>query len=60
MDAIIDEYDVVSVADLYDLVGITGRYTDQDYGWTNIHNARAVRCRDGGLTLELPKVKPLK
>ena len=60
MDDIIDEYDAVSVADLYDLVGITGRYTDQDYGWTNIHNARAVRCRDGGWTLDLPKVKPLK
>ena len=60
MDDIIEEYDSVSVADLYDLVGITGRYTDQDYGWTNIHNARAVRLRDGSWTLDLPKVKPLK
>lgn len=55
----IETYDVASVADLYDLVGITGNYTDNNYGWTNVRNAEIVRVRDGYL-LKLPKVLPLK
>ena len=59
MDEIIDEYDEVRVADLYDLVGITGDYTDNKYGWTNIRNARVVRTRDG-YKIEMPRALPLK
>ena len=55
MDELIEQYGVVSVADLYDLVGITGNYTDNKYGWTNIRNAEPIRVRDGYL-LKLPKV----
>lgn len=55
---IIEEYGMVSVADLYDLVGITGQYTDHKYGWTNLRNADYVRVRDGYL-LKLPKAIPL-
>lgn len=59
MDEIISEYDEVRVADLYDLVGITGDYTDNKYGWTNIRNARVVRTRDG-YKIEMPRALPLK
>jgi len=59
MDEIIEEYDEVRVADLYDLVGITGDYTDNKYGWTNIRNARVVRTRDG-YKIEMPRALPLK
>ena len=55
MDELVEQYGVVSVADLYDLVGITGNYTDNKYGWTNIRNAEPIRVRDGYL-LKLPKV----
>ena len=58
MDELIDTYGVVSVADLYDLVGITGNYTDNKYGWTNIRNAKPVRVGDGFM-LELPKALPI-
>lgn len=58
MDALLDEYRIVTVADLYDLVGVTGEYTDQKYGWTNLRNARSVRTRDGYM-LELPKPLPI-
>lgn len=58
MDEIIDTYGVVSVSDLYDLVGVTGNYTDNKYGWTNIRNAKPVRVRDGYM-LDLPKVLPI-
>lgn len=58
MDELISTYGMVSVADLYDLVGITGNYTDNKYGWINIHNASVVRVRDGYL-LKLPRALPL-
>ena len=58
MDELIENYGIVSVADLYDLVGVSGNYTDNKYGWTNIHNAEVVRVRDGYL-LKLPKALPL-
>ena len=54
MNEIIDTYGVVSVGDLYDLVGVTGSYTDNKYGWSNIRNAEPVRVRDGYM-LKLPK-----
>lgn len=58
MDELIDTYGMVSVADLYDLVGVTGTYTDNKYGWTNIRNAEPIRVRDGYM-LKLPKAGPL-
>lgn len=58
MDELIDSYSMVSVADLYDLVGITGNYTDNKYGWTNIRNAEVIRVSDGYL-IKLPKALPI-
>lgn len=59
MTDIIEEYDQVAVSDLYDLVGITGNYTDNKYGWTNLRNAEVITVRDGYM-LKLPKAIPLK
>lgn len=58
MDELMDMYNQVSVGDLYDLVGITGNYTDEKYGWTNLRNAEPVRVNNGYL-LKLPKPGPL-
>lgn len=58
MDEAIDMYGIVSVADLYDLIGEPHNYTDNKYGWTNIRNAEAVRTRDGYL-LKFPKALPI-
>ena len=60
MDELLEMYEIVSVADLYDLVGITHDYTDNNYGWTNIRTAEVVRVRNGGYMLKLPKVLPIK
>ena len=57
MDDLIDAYGMVSVADLYDLVGVSGNYTDNKYGWTNLRNAEVRRTRDGYL-IKLPKALP--
>lgn len=59
MDEIMAEYGTVRVADLYDLVGATGNYTDNNYGWTDIQNARVVRVPDG-YKIKMPRATALK
>lgn len=54
MDEIIAAYGFVRVADLYEMVGITGSHTDNNYGWTDIRSAQAIRVKDGFL-LKLPR-----
>lgn len=58
MDELVAMYGVVSVADLYDLVGVSGSYTDNKYGWTDIRNASVVRVKDRYM-IKLPKALPL-
>ena len=58
MDELLETYGIVSVADLYELVGIIGNYTDNKYGWTNLRSAEPVRV-NGGYLLKLPKVCPI-
>lgn len=58
LDELISVYGTASVADLYELVGISGKYTDNKYGWTNLASADVVRVREGYL-LKLPRPMPL-
>ena len=53
VDLVID-YGQASVADLYDLVGITSNFTDNKYGWDDLSSASVSRSREGYL-LNLPK-----
>ena len=55
---LIARYDTATVADLYELVGITGNYTDDKWGWTDIRGAGTTRVRNGYL-LDLPRPEPL-
>lgn len=59
MDDLIEHYTVVSVADMYDLVGLPCQYTDNKYGWTNIRNASVIRSRDG-YVIDMPKALPIE
>lgn len=59
MDEIMEEYEIVRVADLYDLVGVTGEHTDNKYGWTNIRNAEVERVRDG-YRIKMPRALPIR
>lgn len=58
MDELMDTYGLVRVADFYDLVGVSGNYTDNKYGWTNIRNAEIVRVRDGYM-IKMPRAVPI-
>lgn len=59
MDELIAAYGLVRVADLYDLVGITGNYTDNKYGWTSLRTAQIVRTGDGGYLIKMPRAIPI-
>lgn len=54
LDELIDNYGKATVADFYDLVDISGNYTDNRYGWTSLRNADIVSVRDGWM-IKLPK-----
>lgn len=54
MDQILQIYELVTVADLYDLSGITPSFFDTCYGWTNLKTAEVVRVR-AGYIINLPK-----
>lgn len=43
----IELYGTATVEDLYDLVGITGSFTDVKYGWTTARGMSADRVREG-------------
>lgn len=58
LSAAIEQYHNVSVADLYSTAGITGVWTDNNYGWTDIRSASIIRFEDGYL-LKMPKAEPL-
>lgn len=56
MDEIVEQYGVVTVADLFDLAGITGNgYTDQNYGWTSTRSASVERTRHGEFIIKLQR-----
>lgn len=55
---IISQYDSVTVADLYQSVNLTGTFTDEQWGWTDLRGAGVVRVK-GGYLLDLPPVEPL-
>lgn len=56
---IIEKYEQASVSDLFELVGETGSFTDQRWGWDNIRDADIQRVREGYL-LRLPMPIELK
>jgi len=52
------QYGQATVADMYDLVGITPQFTDEKWGWTEMQGADIKRTRDG-YVLILPRPETL-
>ena len=51
---IVEEYKAASVADLCSLVGITGEWTDNKWGWVDLSGSTVKRVH-GGYILDMPK-----
>lgn len=58
MEELLGRSEVVSVADLFDMAGITCNYTDNKYGWTDLENAHVEWTRDG-YVIRLPRATSL-
>ena len=59
MDAIIEEYGYVTVADMYDMADLNAPYTGNRYGWTSVRRAEIVRVRGGDYIIKLPRAIPI-
>jgi hypothetical protein len=64
-DAVIDQlfelvsrYEVATVADLYDLVGVPPTFQDNKWGWSDLRGSCSERVREGYL-LNLPRPIPI-
>jgi hypothetical protein len=54
MYALVERFGRVTIADLFDLVGVTGQYTDENFGWIELTGARPHRVGQG-YRLDLPR-----
>lgn len=52
--SLVSDYDVATVSDLYGMVGQTGSYTDEKWGWTDLRGTNVSRVK-GGYLLDLPR-----
>jgi hypothetical protein len=55
---LVSRYESATVADLYELVGLSASHTDHKWGWTDLQGAGVSRIR-GGYLLDLPEPHPL-
>lgn len=55
---VVARYEAATVADLYELLGLTAKFTDDKWGWTDLRGAGVTRVRNGYL-LDLPRPEPL-
>lgn len=62
MRELLDRYGCITVADLYDLIGMECYYTDNLYGWTKLNIFAIVDMKDnsGRFELKLPKPLPIE
>lgn len=58
LDAMLDKYSIVTVADYYELVQVSCNHTARNYGWSDLRSAYIARTR-GGYMIKLPKPLPI-
>lgn len=58
MDEVLETYEFVSVADYYEIAGVSGSgtHTNNRYGWSSLQTADIIRVRDGW-TIKMPRPK---
>lgn len=56
---VLEEAETVSVADYYELAGVSHTFMDRRYGWTNLANAYISKNRSGDYIINFPKPRML-
>lgn len=59
MREVIEEYECVSIGDLYEMLDIEAKHTDWDYGWMDLRGSGVTALSRGGFRLELPRPRKL-
>lgn len=59
MMEILNDYKQVTVADFYDLAGVSTEFTDNKYGWTDLRGARVSGSAARGYFIDLPRCMAL-
>jgi hypothetical protein len=57
---LLDRYAEVSVAEFFELVGVSGNFADRRHGWTDLRGSRVSRAHGGGYVLDLPPTEVLE
>lgn len=55
----VDQYGLVTVADFYELSDVASKFTDHQFGWTNLDGVRVVPIRGGGFYISFPPAVPV-
>lgn len=55
----VDQYGLVTVADFYELSDVASKFTDHQFGWTNLNGVRVVPIRGGGFYISFPPAVPV-
>lgn len=55
----VEQYGLVTVADFYELSDVASKFTDHQFGWTNLDEVRVVPIRGGGFYISFPPVVPV-
>lgn len=59
LNELVTQYGQATVADFYDLVGITSQFTDNEWGWIDLSRADIRHVR-GGYQIVLPRTQPIE
>lgn len=61
VNELLDRYQWVSVAQLYELAGLRGRYTDHNYGWRERDRRDIyITTTRGGFLIKMPRPRPFE
>ena len=55
----IEQYGLVTVADFYELSDVASKFTDHQFGWTNLDGVRVIPIRGGGFYISFPPAVPV-
>lgn len=53
----VEQYGLVTVADFYELSDVASKFTDHQFGWTNLDDVRILPIRGGGFYISFPPVE---